>query len=467
VRSWEAAATRPVEQACFWLAGRRLEPAGPSLEGASEADVAIVGGGYTGLWTALHLLALEPRTSIVLLEAERVAGAASGRNAGMLSDTIDHSHALAVSHFGWPEARRLAALGRENQRELLQFLETRGIDCGLERSGQLHLALTDAHVQELRDAHECAARLGLEGQRLLSQAEAQAEIHSPRYRGALFNPGAVLVDPLRLAEGLAREVRGRGVRLHEHSAVLGVERAAGGVRVKTERGEVRARRAILATSAHSHLLLPGLRWRFIPLYDYVLVSEPLSAAQHDALGWRARQGALDQRAFFNYYRQTEDGRVLWGTSEAQYYPPNRVDTACDHSARHYQALARSWAWHFPELRELQFPFAWGGAICATTRFTPFFGSALGGRLLYGLGYTGHGLGTTHLAGRVLAHLALEQPDALLDLQLVRRKPRPYPPEPLRAWAVGAVSRALRRVDEGGRPSLLLRLLDRLGLGLSS
>lgn len=465
--AWELLAGKPVEQACYWLGGRRLREAEPPLVGPLEADVAIVGGGYTGLWTALHLQALEPRTSIVLLEAERLAAAASGRNAGMLSDTIDHSHALAVSHFGWDEARRLAVLGRENQHELLGFLDERGIDCDLERTGQLHFALTAGHVEELRAAQSCAEQLGLPGPRVLSQAEAQAEIRSPRYKGALFNPGAVLLDPLRLAEGLEREAHKQGLRVHEQSAVLGLERTASGVRLKTAHGEVRARRAILALSAHSHHLLPGLVWRFIPLYDYILVSEPLSAAQRERLGWRGRQGALDQRAFFNYYRQTRDGRVLWGTSEAQYYPKNRVDAACDHSPRHYEALARSWAWHFPELHELQFPFAWGGAICATTRFTPFFGSALGGRVLYGLGYTGHGLGTTHLAGRVLAHMALEKPSALLDLQLVRKKPKPYPPEPLRHWAVAAVSRALRRVDEGGRPNLLLRLLDRLGLGLSS
>ena len=224
---------------------------------------------------------------------------------------------------------------------------------------------------------------------------------------------------------------------------------------------------VLATSAHTHRILPSVTSRFIPLYDYVLVSEPLTPDQREAIGWRGRQGVTDGRSFFNYYRLTADDRILWGTSEAAYYPPNRVDRDCDHSPAHYEALRMSFRRHFPALASLRFPYAWGGAICSTTRLTPFFGRALGGRVAYGLGYTGHGLGTTRIAGRILAHLALDRPSDLLDLAMVRRKPLPYPPEPIRSWAVDRVTRALRRVDEGKRPSAMLRLLDRLGIGFSS
>jgi glycine/D-amino acid oxidase-like deaminating enzyme len=312
-----------------------------------------------------------------------------------------------------------------------------------------------------------ARRLGLEHYRMLSKAEAQAEIHSPRYVGALYDPHAAMLDPVKLVRGLAAEARRSGVRLYEGTRVERLEEEGPGVRLRTARGELRARRAVLATSAYSHHLLPRLRFRFIPLYDYILVSEPLSPAQRQAVGWRGRQSVTDGRTFFNYYRLTSDDRVLWGTSEAAYHHGNRVDESCDHSERHYRELRASFAWHFPDLGELSFPYAWGGAICATTRFTPFFGSAWDGRVHYGLGYTGHGLGTTHLAGQVLAHLALGRPSPLLDLALVRTKPFPYPPEPWRSLAVGAVSRALRRVDAGGRPGPLLRVLDAMGIGLSS
>jgi len=457
---------RPVEESCYWLARAPREGAEP-LQGKLEADVAIVGGGFTGLWTALHLARLEPRLQVVVLEQQCVGYGASGRNAGMLSESIDHSHALAAAHFGEREAARLAALGRDNVDQMLNFLDERGIECDVERTGLLTVALLPSQLESLKAARDCASALGMTHHVLLDAAEVRAEIHCARYQGALFNPNAAILDPVRLALGLRREARKAGVVVHERTRVTGFEPAGSGVRVRSTGGEVVARRAVLATNAYSHFLLRRLRHRFIPLYDYVLASEPLSAAQRQVLGWRRRQGVTDARSFFKYYRLTADDRIVWGTSEAAYYPGNRVDTSCDHSERHYRALRESFVRHFPELDGLEFPYAWGGAIDATTRFTPFFGTALRGRVLYGLGFTGHGLGTTHLAGRVLAHLALERSSEILDLEMVRRKPLPYPPEPLRSLAVRAVTRALRRVDEGARPGFLLRLLDVLGIGLSS
>jgi glycine/D-amino acid oxidase-like deaminating enzyme len=457
---------RPIEEACFWLARAPREPE-TALVGRVDTDVAIVGGGLTGLWTALHLKALEPDREVVIVERGATASGASGRNAGILTETIDHSHGAAVAHFGEAEARRLAALGRENVGELLAFVEGRGIDCDLERTGQLHVALNETQSHDLVRDREAARRLGIDDQRLLSREEVQAQIHSPRYLGALFDPRAAVLDPVKLVRGLAREARRAGVRIFERTTVTGLHENGAGVRLSAEPGEVLARKAVLATSAYSHLLLSRLRYRFLPLYDYVLVSEPLRPAQRAALGWSGRQAVTDGRAFFNYYRLTSDDRVLWGTSEAAYYRGNRVDASRDHSERHYEDLRRSFAWHFPGLGALDFPYAWGGAICATTRFTPFFGSALEGRVHYGLGYTGHGLGTTHLAGKLLAHRALDRTSPLFGLKLVRRKPFPYPPEPLRSLAVAAVGRALRRTDAGGKPGPLLRLLDAMGIGLSS
>jgi glycine/D-amino acid oxidase-like deaminating enzyme len=246
-----------------------------------------------------------------------------------------------------------------------------------------------------------------------------------------------------------------------------IERAGDAVRLTTPHGNLTARHVVLATSAYTHLLLPSVLQRFIPLFDYVLVSNPLTPDQQDAIGWRGRESVTDGRSFFNYYRLTRDDRILWGTSEAAYYTGNRVDATCDHSPAHYAALRESFRRHFPALAGLEFPYAWGGAICSTTRLTPFFGAALGGRVVYGLGYTGHGLGTTRLAGRILAHLTLDRPTGLLDLAMVRSQPFPYPPEPLRRWAVSGVTAALRRVDRGEQPGMLLRMLDRWGLGFSS
>ncbi|HEU4403084.1 MAG TPA: FAD-binding oxidoreductase [Candidatus Polarisedimenticolia bacterium] len=458
--------TRPIEQACYWLATRR-RPADPPLSGRREADVAIVGAGFTGLWTAIALKSLDPGLGVVVLEQGTAAYGASGRNAGMMGESIDHSHALAVAHFGREEAQRLAVLGVANTGDLMRFLSERGIDCDLERTGQLYVALSEGQVDELRQAAEVAWSLGMSQYRLLSAAETRAEIDCERYQGALFNPHCASVNPVKLVEGLKREAAKSGVIFCEQTRVTGIDTSGAAVRVRAAGGEVLARKVVLATSAYTHQLLPRLRHRFIPLYDYILVSEPIPPERLARIGWRHRQSVTDTRAFFKYYRLTADNRILWGTSEARYYSGNRVDTSCDHSERHYAELRDSFGRHFPALGKVEFPYAWGGAICSTTRFTPFFGAARGGRVLYGLGYTGHGVASTRLAGQILAHMTLGRPSPLLDLSLVRKKPFPYPPEPLRTLAVSLVTRALRRVDAGGRPGLLLRCLDALGIGLSS
>jgi glycine/D-amino acid oxidase-like deaminating enzyme len=350
----------PIESASFWLATRRDHNPHPRLEGNREADIAIIGAGFTGLWTAHFLRQLEPKHEIVVLEQGVAGYGGSGRNGGIVSASIDHSHALAIAHFGRTEAERLARLGLQNVNELAVFAS----DCDFERTGQLLVALTPTQVDECRHSVAIACDLGLEGHRFLSVDEMCAEINSPLYRGASFAPGGGVIDPIKLVDKLTR-----GVRLFERTKVRG---AGGGV-VQVEGGTVTARKVVLATNAYSHLLFPQLARRFIPLYDYILVSEPLTEAQRLAIGWRNRQGVTDGRTFFNYYRLTADGRILWGTSEAMYYPPNRVDESCDHSEPHYAMLRESFRRHFPQLADLAFPFAWGGPIASTTRLTPFFG----------------------------------------------------------------------------------------------
>ncbi len=375
----------------------------------------MVGAGLTGLWTALFLKELAPATEVAVVEQGVAGYGASGRNAGMLSETVDHSHGLAVQHFGFDAARNLAALGEANVEEMVGFLAERGIACDYEPTGRLSVALTDSQVAEGRRAVEIARSLGIATFRSLSGEEVRAEVHSPLYRGAVEVQGGGILDPARLTDGLRQEAERLGVRVYERSPVESVTRAGSRVLARVNGAALSARRIVFATSAYTHHLLPRVRHRFIPLYDYILVSEPLSSSQWQAIGWRRRQGITDGRTFFNYYRPTPDGRVLWGTSEATYYRGNTVGPSCDHSPHHYETLKASWRRHFPDLAELEWPYAWGGAICSTTRLTPFFGRALGGSACYGLGYTGHGLGSTRIAGRILAHMALDRPSELLDL----------------------------------------------------
>jgi glycine/D-amino acid oxidase-like deaminating enzyme len=458
--------SRPIEETCYWLAQLPKHEARP-LTGPAETDIAVVGGGLTGLWTALFLKELDPSREVAVVEQGMAAWGASGRNAGMLAETIDHTHGLAIQHFGEAEAARLAVLGEQNVRELTGFIRDRAIDCDYQPTGRFMASFTEAHLEEAQRNVGIAKRLGIDTHRLLSREEMQAEVHSPRYIGGLEVRGGGIMDPARFTDGLRVEAEKVGVRVYERTRVDRIVEDGAGVRLDANGTRLKARRAVLGTSAYTHHLLPQVRHRFIPLYDYIMVSEPLTAAQWELIGWKGRQGITDGRTFFNYYRPTSDGRVLWGTSEATYYRGNRVDEGCDHSQRHYDALRASWRLTFPQLAGLEWPYAWGGAICSTTRLTPYFGQALGGRAWYGLGFTGHGLGSTRVAGRILAHLVLERPSDLRSLSLVTKKPFPYPPEPLRGWAVDAVTRDLRKVDLGEAPSLMLRVLEKVGIGFSS
>lgn len=449
----------PVEQSCYWLATRESAPGNARLSGLTTADYAVIGAGFTGLWTAYFLKQLKPESKVVVIERSVTGYGASGRNAGIVSTSIDHSHNLAIAHFGQEEAARLARLGLSNIDELETFAQ----GCDFERTGQLQVALTEAHMEECRRNLDVAKELGLPGFRMLSQEEMQAQVNSPLYLGGLFVPGGGILNPIKLVDKITASLTASGVTIYENTRVTSVN----GGSVACEGGEVNAGKVVLATDAYTHHLLPGLLWRFIPLYDYILVSEVLTAKQMEAIRWQNRQAMVDGRTFFNYYRLTADNRVLWGTSEAVYYPPNKVDQTCDHSPRHYQTLKESFRRHFPAVGEVQFPYYWGGPIASTTRLTPFFGTTGGGKIIYGLGYTGHGIGTTRVAGKILSHLATATESELLSLKMVTHKPFPYPPEPLRSLSVNMVTKSLQKVDQGENPNLLLKFLDVLGIGFSS
>jgi glycine/D-amino acid oxidase-like deaminating enzyme len=458
---------QPIEQSCFWLATRNKlcaasEPIRTELSASHRAHIVIVGAGFTGLWTAYFLKELQPDLEIVVVEQGATGYGASGRNAGMISNCIDHSHHLAIAHFGLEEARRLAAVGLANIKELSEFAQ----DCDLELNGQLAVALTEAHLAALPGLLKAAEMVEISGYELLDGAAVQKRLASPLYLGGAFLPGGGIINPIKLVDRLAGWLKARGVTILEGSKVTTL--SAG----KLEIGEqsIFADKIILATDAYTHKLLPGLLHRFIPLYDYILVSHPLNETQLACLGWQGREGVTDCRNFFNYYRLTADDRVLWGTSEAQYYPPHGVGEQYDHSESHYRRLKESFARHFPQLKDIVWSYGWGGPIASTTRLTPFFGSAYNDTVLYALGYTGHGLGSTRVAAKILAHMALKRPSELLKLKLVTNKPMPYPPEPLRSLAVNMVTGALRQVDQGktsAASSMLLSLLDRLGIGFSS
>ncbi len=451
----------------YWLDTLPVREDDPPLAGVVDADLCIVGGGFTGLWTALHAKADDPARDVVVLEADRVGAGASGRNGGFLVASLTHGITNGLARFP-DEVATLERLAFDNYEGLKADLATHGIDARLEETGEL-TALLEPH--EVAGAEEEATLLRAYGHEVevLDEAAMRAEVNSPTYLGGVWDrSGAGLVDPGRLVAGLRDAALALGVRIYEHTPASALENTTdGGVTVTTPGGTVRAHRVLLATSAYPPLLA-RLKHFVVAVYDYVLVSEPLSTAQKDAIGWRGRQGVGDGGNQFHYYRLTADDRILWGGFDAVYRRGGPVGAHLDDHDSTFAALSQHFFTTFPQLDGLHFTHRWGGAIDTCSRFSVFFGTALGGRVAYATGYTGLGVAATRFGARVGLDLLDGRATEATTLNYVRRKPVPFPPEPLRAGVIALTQRELARADRnGGRRGPWLRALDRLGLGFDS
>jgi glycine/D-amino acid oxidase-like deaminating enzyme len=448
----------------FWLDSPESPELLPPLEGERRCALAVVGGGFTGLWAAL--LAAEAGEDVTLLEGDRCGWGASGRNGGFLEASLTHGLENGLSR--WPdEIDRLLELGRENFAEIRETVERRGIDAAWQESGVIEVATRPHEVGWLEEAAATALEHG-EDVLLLDRDATRAEVDSPTYLAGLWQRGSsATVDPARLAWGLRRAALEDGVRIFERTAVRRLSREPAGTLLETDRGRLRADRVVLATNAYPPLVR-SIRRYVIPVYDYVLVTEPLSPTQRAAVGWERRQGVSESGNRFHYYRLTPDDRILWGGYEAIYHFRNGMETRLEDHLPTFELLARNFAATFPQLEGIRFTHRWAGAIDTCSRFCVTFGRALGGRAAYAVGYTGLGVGASRFGARVALDLVHGRDTELTQLELVRSRPIPFPPEPFRYATVQATRRALARADErGGRRGHWLQLLDRIGAGFDS
>ncbi|MGI5525596.1 NAD(P)/FAD-dependent oxidoreductase [Micromonospora sp. CA-259024] len=456
----------------YWLDRPDRPDPLPPLVGQQTADLLVIGGGYSGLWAALLAKQADPDRDVLLVDAGTCGWAASGRNGGFCAASLTHGLANGVDRFP-DEVGELERLGRENLDAIAATVAEFGIDCDFERTGELAVAVEPYQLAGLADDAELAGRYGHQV-RLLDRDEVRAEVNSPTYLGGMFDSERVaMVDPAKLVWGLRRACLDLGVRVHEHTRVTGLRADGAALHAATTGGSdaapgsVRARRIVLATNAFPPLLR-RLRAYLVPVYDHVLMTEPLTPAQRDAIGWRNRQGLADTGNQFHYYRITADGRILFGGYDAVYHYGNRVAPELEQRHATFTALATHFFTTFPQLADVRFSHRWGGVIDTCTRFCPFFGTAYGGRLAYAAGYTGLGVGATRFGARVLLDLLAGGDTPLTRLDLVRRKPLPFPPEPLRAIGINLTRWSLARADaREGRRDLWLRTLDRFGLGFDS
>lgn len=436
----------------------------PALSGAQSCALAIVGAGFTGLWSALKARERHPDARIIVLEGRRLAEAASGRNGGFCAPSISHGVSNALER--WPdEAETLVKLGLSNLDALEADLQRYGIEAEFERNGKVNLAATDWQAEGLAAMRAAHARFGMQS-RLIEGAELAAMLDSPVYPKGLFEENYAYVNPARLVDGLARACLNAGVEIYENSLVTDLHETAGALHLSTDGGEVAADKVVLASNADVPLLR-RLRPMIIPIYDYTIMTEPLSAAQLQSIGWNARHGVADSGNQFHYSRKTADNRILWGGYDAVHHFGSKRDAARLNRAESYARLEANFLASFPSLSDVRFSHAWGGIIDTSARLTFFAGTAYGGRLAYALGFTGQGVS----ASRFAALTMLDHLDGLNSertaLRMCGRPPVPFPPEPLRSLAIQWAQSDLAREDRTGRRSTLLRLMDRFGIGFGS
>jgi len=458
-------ALRDAEPRVFWTDRPGAPDPAPALAGRVRADLVVIGGGLTGLWTAIEALRRDPSRDVVLLEGDVVGSGASGRNGGFISESL--THGVAHGNENWPqEMPTLLRLGRENLAEIAAFLEVEGIDASLQLRGKTLMAVTEHQAATLAGSYRQHMEAG-EDVELLDADAARADVHSPTYLGGLrVRSGGGTLDPAALCWGLKAALVARGAQVHERSPVTGIENVAGGVEVTTAGGAVLAQKVVLGTNAFPPLLRRLRNW-ILPVYDHVLVTEPLTAAQRDAIGWREEQGLTDAGNQFHYYRITPDGRILWGGYDAIYHFAGRGPASVEAREQSFRTLASHFLATFPQLEGVRFTHRWFGAIDTTSRFTPLFGTAMGGRVAYAVGYTGLGVGASRFGARTALDLVDGVTSERTALELVRRRPVPFPPEPVRYPLVRVTQAALAREDVNGRRGAYLRLLDRFGVGFNS
>jgi len=455
-----------MQPALYWLDADPLEPESrPSLVEEIEADLCIVGAGYTGLWTALIAKERDPHRKVVILEAKETGAGASGRNGGFCNSSLTHGFINGYNRFK-DEMEAVERLGRENFNAIEKTIQKYGIDCGWERTGELKVAMRPWEVEELKREAKLRKSYGDEVE-VLDAEETRARINSPIYLGSLWDEdGTALVDPARLVWGLERACLSLGVSIYEHSAVESLEDDGGKVVVSTPYGKVKANRVALATNVYDSLLRSTHKY-VVPVYDFQLVTEPLTHEQMESIGWKGREGLSEAGNQFHYYRLTKENEILWGGYDAIYNFRGKVNQEYEDEPETYARLARDFLKTFPQLEGIKFTHGWGGAIDTCSRFSPFWGMAMGEKVAYVLGFTGLGVGATRFGAEVMLDLLDGLDTERTRLEMVRKKPFPFPPEPFRWLFVNLTQWALHRADETGRRNIWLRVLNRFGLGFDS
>jgi glycine/D-amino acid oxidase-like deaminating enzyme len=443
----------------FWLEHRDYEP-GSRLEGDEQTDVVIIGGGYTGLWSSICLKDADPSIDVTVLEQKVVGYGASGRNGGFAMTMVGRNIHQLDKMVGPEQARATYLAMHQAIDEIEQFAGAEGIDADIWHSGNLTVSNGPEQDLRIRQDVEAAQRLDLPFE-FLEADQVQDYAKSDTFRIGHFEQQTLILDPAALARGLADAARARGVKIYEFTPVDEIE-TIGGLRVeaRTPFGTVHADRAVIATNAYAHAI-PELRRFIFTIYAYITLTEPLTPQQWERVGWESRCGIEDKRIMVHFSRATADGRILWGGRDAPFMTDG-PNPRHDRNQRLFDRLEETFRWTFPQLDDLAIDRGWAGPVCGTVDCIASVNWMKGERILYALGYAGHGVGPSRLVGKIVRDMLLTDGTDLTALPFAAKKPVPMPPgKILRKLMLDTSHRVLIGVDE--HPERAERGLGKLAL----
>lgn len=447
----------------FWLDSADAPGSEPHLVGATDADLAIVGGGFTGLWAAILAKESDPGRDVVLIEAGKVAHGASGRPGGIVSTSVMHGLSNAARIFPG-DLDALERLGRHNLDGWTRTITEHGIDADLEWSGEMTVAVDEKHLADIDAEYDLAKSHGHDVLRL-NRAQTQAELASPLYEGAVWSRERCgIVHPAKLAWGLKRVALALGVRLYEHTPMTGVEDEGAALVLTTHDGRIRAKRVLFATNAWGagH---KKIKQRIVALRDRVLATEPLTNEQLGRIGWRNRQGVYDTRTQLNYTRLTRDNRIIFG-GRVGYFFNDDTDPEADRRIGTYERLAGYFARTFPQLDDIRFSHAWSGPIDMSMRMAVHFQRYYGGKGIWAGGYSGFGVTASRFGAQIGLDILDQADNPDLNLDFASTLPNRIPPEPFRWLGAKLTMYALDEADEkGGWRKAWIDIVHRMGFPL--
>lgn len=448
----------------FWIDDASIKGSERALNTDIQTDLLIVGGGFTGLWTAILAKEENPDRDVVLIEAGHVAQGASGRPGAIVSTSVMHGLSNAIRVFP-NDLDELERLGHENMDGFMDAIVRYGIDCDFEFGGELTVGIGAEADELLDEEYELNHEHGHEVQRLDAPGT-RAQVNSPIFTGAVWSKKrSGTVHPGKLAQGLKKAALSLGVRMYENSPLVSADDLAGKVSVTTPSGSVMANKVVLATNAFAagH---KRIKSRVALVRDRLLATEPLTDEQMKLIGWSNRQGIYDTRTQMNYMRLTKDNRIIFGGRLGYFFAGN-PDPAEDKTQAPYVRLAEAFHRTFPQLADVTFSHAWSGPIGLTNRMAVHFQHYFGGKMIYAGGYSGFGVSASRFGARIGLAIADKKQIPELDLEFAKTEPGWLPPEPFRWFGAKATLYAMDTMDEkGGWRRPWIRFVEKLGFPLT-